>query len=270
MGAFLALQAKRVSWSTLARRLQLNRVHTVNVSTVDIEGFVQNFAGKSLKFIPVAKPQSFSCCRDQIQRLARALALDIHFAGCDMRASRHAGTFLGSLWCPQLPPVPEAGIHTFVRLTYRELAQAWQRRMMNNEPLVRNLSVLDKIAINCLRCNRWVRLIDTDKHLGTALVESKWIENQVQIWLNKMTRHITEAEASQKIIAGAQMLGVITDRAIESSVTEEKPEKFLLLNSRSRTAPSCRILAKIYKPPISSGSIRNYRNFCVSGQLECF
>ena len=86
MGAFLALQAKRVSWSTLARRPQLNRVHTVNVNTADIPGFVQNFAGKSPKFIPVVKPQSFSCCRDQIQRLARALAVDIHFAGCDMRA----------------------------------------------------------------------------------------------------------------------------------------------------------------------------------------
>ena len=124
MGAFLASQAKRVSWSTLARRPQLNRVHTASVNTADIPGFVQNFAGKSLKFIPVVKPQSFSYCRDQIQRLARALALDIHFAGCDMRASQHARTFLGSLWCPQLPPVPEASIHSYVRLTYRELAQA--------------------------------------------------------------------------------------------------------------------------------------------------
>ena len=200
MGAFLALQAKRVSWSTLARRPQMNRVHTVNVNTADIPGFVQNFAGKSLKFIPVVKPQSFSCCRDQTQRLARALALDIHFAGCDMRASRHVRTFLGSLWCRQLPLVPEAGIHTYVRLTYRELAQAWQRRVLNNEPLVRNLSVWDKKAINWLRCHRWVRLIDTDKNLGTALVESQWIEDQVQIWLKKMTHHITEAEASQKIM----------------------------------------------------------------------
>ena len=58
MGAFSALQAKRVNWSMLARRLQLNRVHTVNVNTADIPGFVQNFAGKSLKFIPVVKPQS--------------------------------------------------------------------------------------------------------------------------------------------------------------------------------------------------------------------
>ena len=145
-----------------------------------------------------------------------------------MRASLHARTFWCSLWCPHLPPVPEAGFRTYVRLTYRELAQAWQRRMLNNEPLVRNLSVLDKKAINWLRCNRWVRLIDTDKNFGTALVESQWIEDQVQIWLNKMTRHITETEASQKIIAGAQSLGVITDRAIESSVIEEKQKSFYL------------------------------------------
>ena len=70
MGAFLALQAKRVSWSTLVRRPQLNHVHTVNVNASDIFGLVLNFAGKSLKFIPVVKPQSFSGCRDQIQKLA--------------------------------------------------------------------------------------------------------------------------------------------------------------------------------------------------------
>ena len=105
--------------------------------------------------------------------------------------------------------------------------------LQKNEPLVRNLSVLDKNAINWLRCISLVRLIDTDKNLGTALVESQWIEDQVQICLNKMTRHITEAEASQKIIAGAQSLGVITDRAIESSVIEEKQKSFLLVNSSS-------------------------------------
>ena len=64
------------------------------------------------------------------------------------------------------------------------------------------------------------------KTLGTALVESQRIEDPVQIWLNKMTHHITEAEPSQKIIAGAQTLGVITDRAIESSVIEEKQKSF--------------------------------------------
>ena len=53
-----------------------------------------------------------------------------------------------------------------------------------------------------------------------------------------MTRHITEAEASQKIIAGAQTLGVITDRAIESSVIEEKQKFFLLVNGSSTSAPS--------------------------------
>ena len=89
--------------------------------------------------------------------------------------------------------------------------------MLNNEPLVRNRSVLDKKAINWLRCNRWVRLIDTDKNLGTALVESQWIEDQVQIWLNKMTRHITEAEASQKIIAGAQQIVQSSQMSLKKS-----------------------------------------------------
>ena len=66
MGAFLALHAQRVGWSTLARRPQLNRVHTVNVNAADIPGSAQKVARKSLKWIPVVKPQCFSSCRDQI------------------------------------------------------------------------------------------------------------------------------------------------------------------------------------------------------------
>ena len=76
-----------------------------------------------------------------------------------------------------------------------------------------------------------------------------------------MTRHISEAEAMQKIIPRAQTLGIITERAIESSVIEGKRRGFLLSNSRSTTATSFRIHAKIHKQPISSRPIGNYRNF---------
>ena len=166
MGAFLVLQAKRVSWSTLVKMPQLNRVHTVNVNAADIPSFVQKFAGKSLKFIPVVKPQSFSSCRDQIQRLARAKALDIHFAGCNMRASRHVRTFLGSLWCPDLPPAPQAGIHTYVRLTCKELAQAWQSHMMKGEPFSHNLSALDRKAIDGF-----------DSSIQTKILAQHWLRH---------------------------------------------------------------------------------------------
>ena len=261
------LRAKRVSWSTLVNRPQLNRVHTVNVNAADIPSFVQNFAGKSLKFIPVVKPQSFSSCRYQIQRLARGMALDIFFAGCNMHARRHVRTFLGSLRCPDLPPAPQAGIHTYVRLTCKELAQAWQSHMMKGEPLSHNPSALDRKAIDWLRCNRWVRLIDTDKNLGTALVESQWIEDQVQLWLSKMTRRISEAEASQKIVTCVETLSVITERAIKSEIIEEKERGFLLVNSKSTVAPSFRILAKIHKQPVSSRPIGCFRNFFLAQQV---
>ena len=87
------------------------------------------------------------------------------------------------------------------------------------------------------------------KNLGTALVESQWIEDQVQLWLSKMTRHISEAEASQKIIAGAQTSG-ITERAIKSSVIVEKQRVFLLVNSRSTIAPS--FLSSYLQPVVES------------------
>ena len=158
----------------------------------------------------------------------------------------------------ELPPAPEAVIHTYVRLTCRELAQAWQRRMLKGEPLARNHSFLDKKAVDWLRCNRWVRLTDTDGDLGTALVESQWIE----LWLSKMTRHISEAEAPQKIIARTQTLGIITERAIGSSVIEETQGSFSV-NNRSTTAPSFGILAKIHKQPFSSKPVGDHRNFCL-------
>ena len=120
--------------------------------------------------------------------------------------------------------------------------------MLNNEPLVSYFSVLDRKTIDWLRCNRWARLVDTDKNLCRSQAESQWIEDQVQIGLNKMTRHITEAEASHKTIAGAQTLAVIKDRAIESSVIEEKQKSFLLVNSSSTPAHSFRICTFLSHP----------------------
>ena len=135
--------------------------------------------------------------------------------------------------------------------------------MLKDEPLARSLSFSDNKAINWLRCNRGVRLIDTDTNLGTALVETQWIEDQVQLWLSKMTRHISVAGASHKIIVGTQTLWIITERAMKSSVIEEKQRGFLLVNSNNIIAPSFRILAKIHKQPVSSKPIDNYRNFCL-------
>ena len=105
--------------------------------------------------------------------------------------------------------------------------------------------------LNWLRCNRWVRLIDTDKNLGTALVESQWIEDQVQIWLNKMTRHITEAEALAENHCRSSNVWESSQIVQSSQVSLKKSRKvFLRLNSRSTTAPSFRIFAKIHKQPI--------------------
>ena len=78
-----------------------------------------------------------------------------------------------------------------------------------------------------------------------------------------MTRRISEAEASQKIVTCVQSLNVITERAIKSECIEEKQRGFLLVNSRSTVAPSFRILAKIHKQPVSSRPIGNYRDFCL-------
>ena len=169
---------------------------------------------------------------------------------CWVRHARNSACsyVLGQFLVSELPPAPEAGIHTSVRLTCRELAQAWQRRMLKGEPLARNHSILDKEAINWLRCTRWERLIDTDKNLGTALVESQWIE----LWLSKMTRHISRT----------QTLGIITERAIGSSVIEEKQGIFSV-NSSSTFAPSFGILAKIHKQPFSGRPFGDNRNFCL-------
>ena len=107
--------------------------------------------------------------------------------------------------------------------------------MLKDEPLSRNLSALDKKAIDWLRCNRWVRLNDTDKNLSTALVETQWIEDQVQLWLIKLTRRISDAEPSQKIVTCVQSLKIITERALKSEMIEEKQRRFLLVNSNSNS-----------------------------------
>ena len=137
MGAFSALQAKRVSWSTLARRPQLNRVHTVNAA--DIPSFVQKIAGKSLKgqapeFFQLQRPdpEASSCvgfghslCL--LRHCAQVGMLARFWAVCGVRSRRLL--------------LKQAFIPMFV-LTCRELAQTWQRLMLEEGPLVRNLSFL--------------------------------------------------------------------------------------------------------------------------------
>ena len=118
-----------------------------------------------------------------------------------MRANRHARTLLGSLWCPELPPAFEAGIHNNVRFDMQRAGTSMAETHAEGRVGRSQCSFMDKKAFNWLRCNRWVRLIDTDKNLDTALVESPWIEDQVQLWLSKMTRRISEVEASQNITA---------------------------------------------------------------------
>ena len=260
MGAISAPHAKRVSWSTLARRPRLSRVHTVNVNAADIPGFVQNFAGKSLKFIPVVKPQSFSSCRDQIQRLARALALDIHYAGCDMRANRHDRTFWGSFWCPELPPVNEEGIHTYVRLTCRELRQAWQRRHAEGRA-ARSQSLVFGQGSGQLAPLQ--SMGTTHRHRQRPWHSSGRVTVDRRSSSSLAEQDDPTAEASQKIIAGAQTLGIITERAIKSSVVEEKQRGFFTCQQQKHNHTPFRILAKIHKQPVSSRPIGNYRNFCL-------
>ena len=67
-----------------------------------------------------------------------------------------------------------------------------------------------------------------------------------------MTRRISEADASQKIITGTKSLRIIIESAIKTVVIEEKQRSFKLVNSTSTVAPSFGILAKIYKQPVSS------------------
>ena len=105
----------------------------------------------------------------------------------------------------------------------------------------------------CLRTNRSLaisrfgirkRLIGSvaidgyDSSIPTKTLAQSWsnhsgLKIMFSFWLSKMTRHISEAEASLKIITGAQTLEIITERAIESSVVEEKQRDFLLASSRS-------------------------------------
>ena len=209
IGAFLALQAKRVSWSTLAWRPQLNRVHTVNVNAADIPSFVQNFAGKWLKFIPVVKPQCFFQLHgpDPEARLVRWLWTIIMLVATCAQVGMFArfGAVCGVRSCRLL--LKQAFI-PYVRVTRTKARanMASDACGRTNRSFAIPLFFGDKKALHWLRCNRWVPLIDTDKNLGTALVESQWIEDQVQIWLNKITRHFSEAEASHKIIAGAPTL----------------------------------------------------------------
>ena len=84
------------------------------------------------------------------------------------------------------------------------------------------LSFLDKKAIIGSVAIDGLGSSNTGKNLGTAQTETLRIEDQVQLWLSKMTRRISEPESSQKIIIWTQSLRISTETTIRLSVIEDK------------------------------------------------
>ena len=230
-------------------------------NAADIPGFVPNFARKPLKFISVVKSQSFSSCRDQVQRLACALALDINFAGSDMRANRHARTFLGSLWCPDFPPAPQVGFHTYSRLTCRELVQARQRCMLKDEPLTRSRSFWEKESDQLAPLQS---MGSAHQHRQKPWHRSGW---------NAVDRRLCSALDEQDD-PSYQRSWIFAENQHLNSIVEEQHWDYDQIKCHRRKAAkfltcqqykhSCTILPhprKDSKQPVSSRSIGNDRNF---------
>ena len=217
-------------------------MHTVNVNAADIPSFVQNFAGKSLKYNPVVKPQTLFQLQKPDPEASSCVGLTFMMRHARKSACSHVFLAVcGVRSCRLL--LKQAFIPTFD--TQKARANMAETHAEGRTAL-HNLSFLDKKAINLLCCNRWVRLIDTDKNLGTALVESQWIEDQLQISFKQTTHHTSETEASQKNIAGGQTLGIITERVIETSVIEENHRGFVTCKQQKH---NCTFLSHPRKDP---------------------
>ena len=61
-------------------RPKLDKVHPVNVDLKSVFPFVKNLAAKSLKPDPTNEPQSSKLRQKQLDQLARAVLLDVHFS----------------------------------------------------------------------------------------------------------------------------------------------------------------------------------------------
>ena len=259
---FLYVQSRRTTMKQLASKPALDNVHYVHVPRSAVPDFVHNLAAKSSKFIPDAKPNTIRHVLSSFDQFVRSMMLAHFFSGrhdrydCKLRK-----TSLGNKsWLPKLDDDACSRFSMYSRLTKAEITGSWPAA----RKMAKNFTRLDLKAMRWLETHaETIKVVDTDKNLGNAIVSAPWIDAQCRKWLAKSMMLVDACSMQAKMSLLKARLQRMVDKASAVRAITRQQAHFLLDQLQSNAVPAFRINVKIHKSPVDSRPICNNSRFCL-------
>ena len=165
--------AKRPLYDLLPRNSEIH-----NFTSLYLTGRQKRIIGLGLKFRPTLKPPDLTQFNMQIQDFCRSVRLHKKFEGEPADTDFNPRLYVKSTWNPpREDPDLEDKLH--------DICKDLRQNIKQNKPhWRRNLSAIDREELNQIKNDDSVRVLDTDKNLGPALVSTDWVTNETLRQLN--------------------------------------------------------------------------------------
>lgn len=231
--------AKRPLYDLLPRNSEIH-----NFTSVHLTDRQKRIIGLGLKFRPTQKPPDLTQFNVQIQDFCRSVRLHKKFEGEPEDSNFNPRLYVKSTWNPpREDPDLEDKLH--------DICKDLRQNIKQNKPhWKRNLSVTDREELSQIRNDDSVRVLDTDKNLGPALVSTDWVQNETLRQLNdKQSYSIITYEdwilRHGQIIATREKLMLTFSKFITANAA-----KFLRSYDHLLSPTKFYIIPKIHKNPM--------------------
>jgi len=157
--------AKRPLYDLLRRNSEFH-----NFTSLHLSDRQKRIIGLGLKFRPTLKPPDPAQFNMQIQDFCRSIRLHKKFEGEPADTDFNPRLYVKSTWNPpREDPDLEDKLHTICK-------DLRQNTKQNKAHWRRNLSAHDREELNQIKNS--VRVLDTDKNLGPAVLSTDWVRNE--------------------------------------------------------------------------------------------
>ena len=250
--------AKRPLYDLLPRNSEIH-----NFTSLHLTDRQKRIIGLGLKFRPTQKPPDLTQFNMQIQDFCRSVRLHKKFEREPDDPDFNPRLYVKSTWNPpREDPDPEDKLHDIckdLRQNIKQKKPHWKR----------NLSVTDREELNQIKSDDSVRVLDTDKNLGPALVSTDWVKNETLRQLNDKQSYsiITYKDwilRHGQITAIRKKLMLIFSRFITANAA-----KFLRSSDHLLSPTKFYIISKIHKNPMVGRPIATSHSY-VTRPLSIF
>ena len=276
---FIYVKLFRTPLRFLLSRSASNPVHLVGLqSDFCVPRCVCNLLGKSLKFVPAAKPDPIQSWWFQINKVLRSHAWFHFFSNRDFHHDRdrlHRLSIGTGAWPDQHDQLNNQGCFSpnlyraLAISTFDDVVDKWSQPSNAEFRKSQNFSRLDFIALRWLAHNAdKVKAVESDKNLGFCLVATPWIKSQLSGHIANCTL-LSDDEVKAHLSYLRAEICLLVSEGKEANLLSSGQERFLLHNIDSENIPMLRCNIKVHKSPVETRPIINMSDF-VTGPISSF